>query len=228
MSFPILIYAAGKGTRMAELTRTKPKPMIKVAGKRLIDHALELRHDIPDAKPCVVNLHYFADQLRHHLTGRDVLFSDETEQLLETGGGLRKAMPLLNGSPVITLNSDAVWVGPNPLKALIDAWDNKMEALLLTIPQENAFGHSGNGDFIMGADGRLARGTGEIYSGAQIIRTDRLSDISDEVFSTNMLWDKIAENGGLHGVSYSGKWCDVGRPSSIPIAEEMLKGSKNV
>lgn len=226
--FPILIYAAGKGTRMAHLTQDRPKPMIPVAGKPLIDHALDLTHDPAVTSTKVVNLHYMADQIRDHLTQQDITFSDESDGLLETGGGLRHAIVHLGGSTVMTLNADAVWAGPNPLRILQSAWCEEMEALLLTVPPTNAHGHLGAGDFIIGTDQRLSRGAGEIYTGAQIIRTDRLAAITQDAFSTNMVWDQMAADGSLFGVSYSGQWCDVGQPSSIPIAERMLKDHTNV
>ncbi len=226
--FPILIYAAGMGTRMAHLTQDRPKPMVPVAGKPLIDHALALVHASGVTGVCVMNLHYMGDQLRHHLSDQDVTFSDESDLLRETGGGLRHAMPLLGGSPVMTLNSDAVWSGPNPLQILADAWDDTMQALLLTVPRSQALGHSGQGDFLIGPDGKLTRGPDEVYTGVQIVRTDALAGIKGDVFSTNVLWDKIAQDGGLHGISYSGRWCDVGQPSSIIVAEHMLQEHADV
>ena len=225
--FPALIYAAGKGTRMGALTQHQPKPMVSVAGRPLIDHALDLIDQVTVRK-CVVNVHYMADQLRQHLGARSIVFSDETDLLRETGGGLKYAQPLLGGSPVMTLNSDAVWAGPNPLQRLIDTWDDKMGALLLMVPPANVHGHKGQGDFHIAPDGRLTRGAGHVYSGAQIIRTDLLDQIQDTVFSTNVLWDLIADQGGLYGVSYDGHWCDVGQPSSIPVAEKMLKDHVHV
>lgn len=224
---PILLFAAGKGTRMGHLTADKPKPLVRVAGQALIDHALGFV-DQTASSPRVVNLHYKGAQLRHHLSGRDIVFSDETDMLLETGGGLRNAMPLLRRSPVVTLNTDAVWAGPNPLQHLIDAWDDKMEALLLTVPLDQVNGHAGNGDFIKDVNGRLRYGAGEVYTGVQIIRTDRLSDIKNDVFSLRDFWSQIALRGGLYGTSYSGHWCDVGQPSSIPIAEAMLQAHIDV
>ena len=217
---PVLLFAAGFGTRMGLLTRDKPKPMVKVAGVPLIDHALNLLTEANTPK--VVNLHYKGEILRDHLAGRDIQFSDESDAILETGGGLRRAMPLLGKSTVATLNTDAVWQGVNPIETLMNAWRPEMEALLLTVPKDRAIGHKGDGDFIADTNGRLTRGAGEIYTGLQIVRTDDLVNIPEDAFSMNVLWNRIAERGGLYGTSFTGRWCDVGQPESIPLAEQML------
>jgi len=221
MTMPLMMFAAGFGTRMKSLTAHQPKPMVQVAGMPLIDHALALTNGQP-VGPIVANLHYHGDQIRSHLADCGVVFSDETDALLETGGGLRAAMPLLGGSPVMTLNTDAVWDGPNPIAALLSAWHPRMDALLLTVPPRNAHGHKGSGDFEIQEDGRLIRAAGQVYTGLQIIRTDDLHDIADPAFSLNLVWDKIAARGGLYGLSYGGKWCDVGQPASIQIAQDMI------
>ncbi len=221
MSTPILLFAAGLGTRMGDLVRDRPKPMVRVAGRALIDHALALT-ELPDLGPRVVNLHYKAGMLRAHLDGQDVVFSDETALLRETGGGLQQALPLLNQSPVITMNTDAVWRGPNPIAQLLASWRQEMEALLLVIPKTQVTGHLGKGDFAIDAAGRLHRGPADIYTGVQIIRTDTLVQVKEDAFSMNVIWDQMAARGGLFGVRYDGQWCDVGQPSSIPLAEAML------
>lgn len=205
---------------MGPLTREKPKPMVKVAGLPLIDHALNLLTEANTPK--VVNLHYKAEILRDHLAGRDIQFSDESDAILETGGGLRRALPLLGKSVVATLNTDAVWQGVNPIETLMNAWRPEMEALLLTVPKDRAIGHKGAGDFIVDTNGRLTRGAGEIYTGLQIVRTDDLVNIPEDTFSMNVLWNRISERGGLYGASFSGRWCDVGQPESIALAEQML------
>lgn len=221
----IMIFAAGRGTRMGALTETRPKPLIKVAGRALIDHALDLTKGM-EPLTRVVNTHYMAALLKSHLAGQEVLFSDEPDLLLETGGGLRQALPLLGENPVFTLNSDAIWRGPNPLALLAQAWvPARMEALLLLLPPERAVGHTGTGDFRIDPAGRLIRGPGLVYSGAQIIRTETLSAVSQPVFSLNLLWDQMAARGGLYGISYPGQWCDVGRPESIPLAEALLQSA---
>ena len=219
--FPVMLFAAGLGTRMAPLTAARPKPLIAVGDRTLLDHALDLTR-VPCVTRRVVNVHYRADMIRQHLAGQDVAISSE-DPLLETGGGLRHALPLLGDGPVMTLNTDAVWRGANPLSQLAAAWRTGMEALLLLVPLARVVGHSGQGDFRIGADGRLTRGPGDVYTGAQIIRTDRLADVPQDAFSLNVMWDAMAARGGLFGLAYDGAWCDVGRPDSIPLAENLLR-----
>lgn len=221
----ILLFAAGLGTRMAPLTNTRPKPLITVAGRTLLDHARQ--HC--DGLRVVVNAHYFADQIRDHLAGSDTLVSDETDALLETGGGLKQALPLLDSNPVFTMNTDAVWSGSNPVQTLARAWNPEtMEALLLMIPRADAVGHTGEGDFDINADGRITRGTDFIYSGVQIIKMDCLAGIKETAFSMWVPWTDMLERKAMFGTVYDGQWCDVGRPDSIPIAEAMLHGECNV
>ncbi|MEJ8562270.1 nucleotidyltransferase family protein [Yoonia sp. GPGPB17] len=221
MSMPILFFAAGMGTRMGALTETVPKPLIPVAGKPLIDHALEIAAAARIERQ-VVNLHYRGQMIKDHLRGQPIIFSDESDALLETGGGLRKALPLLDGNPVLTMNTDAVWKGPNPVQCILQSWRPEMEALLLIIEKPNVHGHLGKGDFRINGDGRLHRAPEEIYTGLQIIRTDVLGEIPETAFSMNLAWNLIASRGGLYGTTYPGQWCDVGQPSSIAAAEAML------
>lgn len=221
--FPVMLFAAGLGTRMAPLTADRPKPLIAVGDRTLLDHAIDLTQ-VPCVSRRVVNVHYRGDMIRLHLYGRNIAISSE-DPLLETGGGLRHALPLLGDGPVMTLNTDAIWRGPNPLTQLAQAWRPKMEALLLLVPQARVIGHAGGGDFRIGTDGHLTRAPVDIYSGAQIIRTDRLSDVPQDAFSLNVMWDAMAARGGLFGVIYDGDWCDVGRPDSIPLAEALLEQS---
>lgn len=226
MPFPLMVFAAGFGTRMGALTAQRPKPLIEVAGRPLIDHALDLAEQA-GATPVVVNTHYLADQIAHHLAGRPVRLSHEPDRILETGGGLRKALPLLGNGPVMTLNSDAIWTGLNPLSQLMARWDDdRMDALLLLLPAQAATGHSGTGDFLADAQGRLTRAKGApglVYLGAQILRTEWLHAIDQQVFSLNLLWDRMIENGRAFGLVHQGGWCDVGRPEGIAEAEALLK-----
>lgn len=221
MTMPVMLFAAGKGTRMKDLTKDRPKPMISVAGKPLMDHALDIV-DTADVGPKVINLHYLPEIIKAHLAGRTITFSDETDALLETGGGLRKALPMLGRGPIVTINTDAVWQGPNPITILQNAWEPQMETLLLLASKDNVRGHPGAGDFKIDDTGRLNRAPEMIYTGAQIIRPGVLSEIKESAFSMNIAWDIIARRGGLYGVGYDGQWCDVGQPSSIPLAEAML------
>ena len=220
----ILLFAAGLGTRMAPLTDSRPKPLIEVAGRTLLDHALDLCGGLR----VVVNSHYLADQIAEHLHGSDVLISHETDRPLETGGGLKRALPLLTSNPVFTLNTDAVWQGADPVDVLSRRWELGMEALLLLIPRRNATGHVGSGDFDLDETGRIVRGTDFVYSGLQIIRTDRLKEIPAEAFSMWALWTGMIERRTMFGYVYGVRWCDVGRPESIEIAEEMLAGPVDV
>lgn len=218
----VMLFAAGFGTRMGALTADRPKPLVQVAGKALIDHALALVGDAGISRK-VANLHYRAEMLEAHLDGKDVLVSVETPDILETGGGLRQALPLLGDGPVFTLNTDAIWKGPNPLSLAMQAWDPaRMDALLVCISPDMAVGHAGKGDFVLDEAGRLSRGPGWVYGGAQIIRTDVLNDIPDRAFSLNLLWDRMQGQGRLYGLRYPGRWCDVGRPEGIALAESLI------
>ena len=217
----VMLFAAGFGTRMGTLTKDRPKPLIKVAGRALLDHALDLTDGIATR---VVNAHYHADQIATHLKGRDVAVSVEHPDILDTGGGLRHALPLLGPGPVFTLNTDAIWNGPNPLHMLRTAWNpDQMDALLLCVPVQNAVGRLGDGDFALQEGGQLTRKGNLVYTGAQIVKTELLHTISQPAFSLNLLWNKMAETGRLHGLPYPGKWCDVGRPDGIALAEGVLR-----
>ena len=218
---PILLFAAGLGTRMGALTEDRPKPLVEVAGRALIDHALAFA-DLPQVGPRVVNVHYRAAQMRAHLEARGVAISDETGHLLETGGGLKAAAPLLGGSPVLTMNTDAVWNGPNPIPALLAAWRPEMEALLLVVPRARAHAHRGKGDFRLDESGRLHRAPEHVYTGLQMIALDRLEEVEAQVFSMNEYWNRMAARGGLYGLLYEGRWCDVGHPEALAEAEAML------
>lgn len=220
-----LLFAAGLGTRMAPLTNDRPKPLVRVAGTALLDHA---RAQF-DGQKIVVNAHYFYDQIEDHLRGTSTLISDERNTLLETGGGLKHALPLLGQGPVFTMNTDAVWAGPNPVESIAAQWvPTRMEALLLLIPTHAAIGHKGGGDFDLLPDGRITRGAGYVYSGLQIIKTDGLAKIEEKAFSMWALWSGMFNRLAIYGAVYTGQWCDVGQPESIRIAEQMLKGSQDV
>lgn len=221
MTRPLMIFAAGRGTRMGALTRDRPKPMVEVAGRPLFDHALELGRDA-GASPIVANIHHLRDRIEPHLTARSVIVSAETDALLDTGGGLRHALPLLGDGPVFTLNSDAVWTGRNPLTALDGAWRDGTGALLMLVPLIRAHGRMGGGDFSMDAQGRLSRGGGLVYTGAQIIDPHTLSPHTAPVFSLSEVWTRLAATDQLRGIVHPGHWADVGRPDGIAIAEDLL------
>ncbi len=229
-----MVMAAGLGKRMLPLTAHVPKPLVKVAGKPLIDHMLD---HLGDARinRAVVNVHYLPDQVEAHLATRhhpDVTISDERALLLETGGGMIKALPLLP-DPFFCVNSDNVWIdGPrNTLFDLSDGWDpNRMDALLLVVPRERAFQHKGKGDFHLEPDGRLRRrGPDEaaapyIYIGAQIVSHRLLRDAPQGPFSTMLLWERAMSEGRLFGVIHAGEWFDLGTPEAIAPAEARLAG----
>lgn len=220
--FAVMLFAAGFGTRMGALTKDRPKPLIEVSGRPLIDHALDLVEDL-DPVRTVANLHYHADQLAAHLGPKGVLLSREDPEILETGGGLRAALPMLGTDPVFTLNTDAIWSGPNPLTLLRQAWDpGRMDALLMCVPVGRTVGHIGSGDFTAEKDGRITRGPGLVYGGAQILKTDGLHSFSQNTFSLNLLWNQMHDRGRLFAVEYPGRWCDVGRPEGIALAEGLL------
>lgn len=219
---PILLFAAGLGTRMGALTRDRPKPLVRVAGKALIDHALDIARGAGQ-RQIAVNLHYLPEMIEAHLSGQDIVFCREDGQLLDTGGGLRNALVQLGRGPVLTLNSDAVWRGPNPIRHLLEAWTPEMPgALLSLVAPANAHGHTGAGDFSLAPDRRLTRGGEMIYTGLQVIQPGCLDGFPDGAFSLNRVWDRLAQAGKLCGTVYCGEWCDVGRPESIPFAEAML------
>ncbi len=222
----LMLFAAGLGARMGDLVADCPKPLLSVAGRTLIDRALDLA-DQAGISCKVVNLHYLGDQIATHLAHRpEIALSWERDELLETGGGLRAALPLLGECPVFTLNPDIVWAGPNPLTQLRDAWDgDAMDALLMLMPMSAVKGRDGRADFLLGPDGRVARAghTGQhLYVGAQIIRTVGLADIRDKVFSLNRLWDRMIADQRAYGLVYPGEWCDVGTPQGLTEAAAML------
>ncbi|MFN3260499.1 MAG: nucleotidyltransferase family protein [Pikeienuella sp.] len=232
MSGPALamLLAAGRGTRMGALTAARPKPLVEVGGQALIDHALD-RLAAAGVRRVVVNLHYLGGMIRAHLAGRaspEIVFSEE-EALLETGGGMRLARPLLGREPVFALNADAIWAGADPLASLTGAWDGaRMGALLHLARREDALGHKGPGDFFRDGEGRLARrGAAEaapfVFTGAEIIDPGALDDTPEGPFSLNLVWDRLIAEGRLFGVVHEGRWADVGSPEGIGLAEGLLR-----
>ena len=225
---PLMLFAAGLGTRMGALTADRPKPLLPVAGRTLIDRALDMVTDAGITRT-VVNLHYKGEMLERHLAGRDLALSWERDAPLETGGGLRQALPLLgHASPVFALNPDAVWTGENPLIRLMQDWDDtRMDVLVMLLPAGQARCHAGK-DFLLGADGRISRANGQTataYLGAQLIRTEALVEVPEQVFSLNRLWDMAIAKGSAYGIVHRGGWCDVGTPDGLSEAERMLAES---
>ena len=232
-----MVMAAGLGKRMLPLTAERPKPLIEVGGRALIDLMLDHLADA-GIKQAVVNVHYLPDQVEAHLAARlhpHVMISDERAALLETGGGLTKAWRAgLLPDPFFCVNSDNVWIdGPrNTLLDLSDVWDGaRMDALLLVVPRERAFEHRGKGDFHLEPDGRLRRrGPDEdtapyIYIGAQVASHRLLRDGPDGAFSTMVLWERAIVEGRLYGVIHAGDWFDVGTPAALgPAAAALALG----
>lgn len=228
-----MVLAAGLGKRMRPLTATQPKPMVRVAGKPLIDHALDRLADAGVAR-AVVNVHYLADALEAHVTARkvpQVTISDERALLLETGGGMIKALPHLP-DPFFALNADNIWLdGPNNAFAeLSRRWNPEaMDALLLLVPHARAANFNGPGDFHMDALGKLSRRRDGriapfIYTGIQLVSHRLLRDAPEGPFSTNILWNRAIAEGRLYGLSFSGLWFEVGTPQAIRPTEEALTG----
>lgn len=220
-----LVFAAGFGTRMRHLTKETPKPLIQLMGKPMIDHALSILSDA-GIKSIYVNTHYFADQLEDHLSSFPFVTPVREEpNILETGGGLKNALPLIGAAPVFTVTCDTIWFGENPATQLADAWNpDTMDGLMLLIPAPDTMGYSGNGDFFLRDQNQLCwRGAHKtapyIYSGIQIIKTDLLQEITESSFPIKLLWDKMITQGRLCGAIYSGKWADVGNPEGIALAE---------
>lgn len=226
-----MVMAAGLGKRMRPLTATMPKPMVRVAGKPLIDHTLDRLADAGVAR-AVVNVHYLADALEAHVVGRaspKVTISDERDALLETGGGMIKAQGLLP-DPFFCLNSDNIWLdGPrNAFADLSMLWDEeRMDALVLVVPHKRAANFDGPGDFHLDAAGKVSRRQPGriapfIYTGIQLVSHRLLRDAPEGKFSTNILWNRAIEEGRLFGLPFTGDWFEVGTPQAISPTEEAL------
>jgi len=227
-----MVLAAGLGKRMRPLTASQPKPLVRVAGKPLIDYALDRLAEAGVAK-AVVNVHYLADALEAHVTVRAapvVTVSDERELLLETGGGMVNAQVLLP-DPFFCINSDNIWLeGPKDVfHDLSDAWDpERMDALLALVPHLGAHNFRGKGDFGMDTTGRVSRRRSGriapfIYTGIQLVSHRLLRDAPAGPFSTNVLWDRAIEEGRLYGIAFTGQWFEVGTPQAIPATEAALR-----
>lgn len=233
-----MVLAAGLGTRMRPLTDDRPKAMVEVAGRALIDHVLD-RLAEAGVERAVVNVHWYAHRLEHHLAARgrgpDIVISDERPQLLETGGGLKKAAPLLGPDPVFVANIDSVWTdngreGNSALNQLARLWNPSiMDAALLLARREGSIGFEGAGDVFRGEDGRLTfRGDAPkapyAYMGVHICRPDYVADGPEGPFSLSGLWRKSAAAGRLYGCILDGDWMHVGDPQAREEAEARLAG----
>lgn len=227
-----MVMAAGLGKRMRPLTAAQPKPLVRVAGKPLIDHALDRLVEAGVGR-AVVNVHYLADALEAHVLERGapaVTISDERDTLLETGGGLIKAKAQLP-DPFFCLNADNIWLdGPrDAFRDLSERWNpDEMDALLLVVPHVRAINFARPGDFYMDPRGLLSRRKPGriapfIYTGIQLISHRLLRDAPEGRFSTNILWNRAIEEGRLFGLSFTGMWFEVGTPHAIKPTEDALR-----
>jgi MurNAc alpha-1-phosphate uridylyltransferase len=230
-----MILAAGLGTRMRPLTDDRPKALVELDGRTLIDHMLDRLADAGVGR-AVVNVHHFADRLTDLLRGRghpQIVISDERAQLLETGGGLKKARPLLGENPIWAANIDSVWIeGARPaLQTLLDAWDpGRMDACLLLAPLERASGFDGPGDFFLGEDGRLSHRGAAVrapyaYVGVQILKPQIVDGGPDGPFSVFGDWMRLIGQGRLYGAVMDGFWMHVGDPRARDAAEARLRAA---
>ncbi len=228
-----MVMAAGHGTRMRPLTNDTPKALIKVAGKPMVDHAIDRLKDA-GIKRIIVNIHAFADQMRAHLEARNddsIIISDESGELLETGGGIKKALPLLGDKPIITHNCDSIWVEGmgKTLPRLLERFDaEEMDALLVVAVTANIVGDVARGDFTMDAAGCIEwRETASVapfmYTGVQIIKPQLFADIEEDAFSTTKVWRGLIEDKRAYGLRHDGVWMHVGTPGALEEAETFLR-----
>jgi len=227
-----MVLAAGLGQRMRPLTDKIPKPMVKLAGKPLIDHVLDRISEAGIAR-AVVNVHYCANVLESHLARRsspEILISDERDQLLDTGGGVVKALPFLGNEPFLLHNSDSVWIegiGRN-LERLMAAWDpERMDSLLLLALAANSLGYHGLGDFSLSTTGQLERRQERrvapfVFTGVSIAHPRLFADAPEGPFSINRLWDASIARGRLYGIRLDGWWMHVGSPEALAEAEDWI------
>ncbi len=230
-----MVLAAGLGTRLRPITNTMPKPLVPVAGKPMIDYGLDALVEA-GVKRAVVNVHHFADQMTAHLASRtapEIVLSDETDQLMNSGGGLARGLKLLARDPVLVMNADLFWIGEKPgrktnLQRLAEAFDPKtMDMLMLCVKLEDTTGHNGKKDFSLDAEGRLTRyqegnGTPVVYAGALALMPALLDDAPDDAFNLNIYFDRAIEKGRLHGIMLEGHWITVGTPEAIGAAEAVI------
>ena len=228
-----MIMAAGKGTRMMPLTADRPKPLVEVAGVALLDHVLDHLRGAGIGK-VVINVHYRAEQVEQHMADRaadfEVTISDERDQLLDTGGCLIRALPLIANDPFLCVNADNWWTDEreNAFLHMMRAWDgDHMDVLMLLIPFSAANNTQGQGDFDMDADGRLTRRKPPqpgafVWTGIQMLGKQLVTDPPTDVFSTNIFWDRAIAKGRCFGLVHDGLWFDVGYPEAIEATERKL------
>jgi N-acetyl-alpha-D-muramate 1-phosphate uridylyltransferase len=230
-----MVLAAGLGKRMRPVTATTPKPLVRVGGRSLIDHSLDRLADAGISE-AVVNVHYLADLVEAHVRKRirpAIRISDERAALLDTGGGIKQALPLLGAGPILVMNSDSLWIeGPRTnLGRLLAAWaPERMDILLLLAATATSIGYDGIGDFRMDSAGLLARRSERqvapfVYTGVGIVKPSLFADTPDGRFSLNVLFDRAIERGRLYGLRLDGRWLHVGTPEAIRMAEDEIAAS---
>lgn len=243
MSHPdtAMVLAAGLGLRMRPITDTIPKPLVPVGGQPLIAYAFD-RVRAAGVRRVIVNVHYLADPLEAWARAQndlDVVISDERDAVLETGGGIARALPLLGNAPFFVLNSDSFWLETHgsALTRLAEAWDEaRMDCLLLLCPMDQTVGYGGAGDFYRHGDGHLTRRTDVdtdaardalpgnvlVYIGGCLIHPRLFLDSPQGKFSLNVLWNRAIAANRLHGIVHAGRWLHVGTPDAIAPAEKIL------
>jgi MurNAc alpha-1-phosphate uridylyltransferase len=228
-----MVLSAGLGTRMRPLTDAVPKPLVPLAGKTLLDHVLD-RLALAGVEQAVVNVHYMADQIEAHLkerTAPQIVISDERDVLLDTGGGVARALPILREGPFFIHNSDSVWIeGATPcLEQMAAAWNpDIMDTLLLLAPITTTLGYDGDGDFAINDIGVVRRPDESeavpfVFTGVSISDARLFEGCAQGKFSLNVLWDKAIASGRVHGVRHDGVWMHVGTPEAVVEAGERLR-----
>lgn len=229
-----MVLAAGLGKRMRPITDTLPKPLVPIAGRPLLDWGLDSLA-AAGVETAVVNVHYLPDQIVRHVAAREaphIVISDERDGLLDSAGGIVKALPILGAAPFFILNADTFWIdaADSNLRRLALEWDGaRMDILLMLSPLESATGHCGTTDFMLGGDGRLGRARGDpaglIYAGAGIVHPRIFAGAAAVAHSLNRYFDDAISSGRLFGMPLSGSWITVGTPDAIPAAEAAVARS---
>jgi N-acetyl-alpha-D-muramate 1-phosphate uridylyltransferase len=224
-----MVLAAGLGLRMRPLTDTTPKPLIKVAGQPIIAYGFDRLREAGVSK-AVVNAHYLPEQIMawcKTIASPQTIVSDESDAILDTGGGIARALPRLGNDPFFVLNSDSFWIdkGTPALQRLRETWDDKMDCLLLLCDPAKTTGYDGHGDFMVAADGKLRRQKSDslTYIGGYLVHPRLFAEAPVGKFSMNFLWDRAIETNRLYGLAHHGHWLHVGTPSAIAEAERALK-----
>lgn len=231
-----MVLAAGLGTRLRPITNTIPKPLVKIAGKPMIDYVLDLLVNAGVTR-AAVNVHHFADQMEAHLAQRaapEIVISDERNTLMNSGGGLVKGLKLLPDGPALVMNADLFWVGedagePSNLQRLAGFFDpDRMDMALLCVRDEDTTGHNGKKDFSLGTDGRLVRyaegmDNPVVYAGAIALDKKLFADAPDDAFNLNIFFDRAIAEGRLFGIVLNGHWMTVGTPEAIEDAEAAIR-----